>query len=102
MKADRPDGALLAGVCAGIAQAFRWNVWVLRALFVGFLLVKTVAAVIVYAALALVFYLSSNGFKHRRRAADGLVSPELSARNQRISDLEQRFRDLERSEDNRG
>lgn len=99
MKADRPDGALLAGVCAGIAQAFKWNVWVLRVLFIGFLVIKTVAAVIVYAALALVFYLSGNGFGRRPGASDGLVSPELSARNQRIRDLEQRFRDLERSED---
>jgi phage shock protein PspC (stress-responsive transcriptional regulator) len=99
MKADRPEGALLAGVCAGIARTFKWNVWVLRALFVGFLVIKTVAAVIVYAALALVFYLSGSDFSRRGQASDGLVSPELSDRNQRIRDLEKRFRDLERSDD---
>jgi phage shock protein PspC (stress-responsive transcriptional regulator) len=37
MRVKRPDGALLAGVCAGIARALGWNVWVLRALFIGFL-----------------------------------------------------------------
>ena len=99
MKADRPEGALLAGVCAGIARTFKWNVWVLRALFIGFLVIKTVAAVIIYAALALVFYLSGKDFSHRGKASEGLVSPELSDRNQRIRDLEERFRDLERSED---
>ena len=34
----REDGALLAGVCSGIARAFGWNAWVLRGLFVLFLL----------------------------------------------------------------
>jgi hypothetical protein len=55
--------------------------------------------VIIYAALALVFYLSGKDFSHRGKASEGLVSPELSDRNQRIRDLEERFRDLERSED---
>ena len=40
LKAERVEGSLLAGVCAGIAQAFQWNVWVLRILFVAFLLTK--------------------------------------------------------------
>jgi phage shock protein PspC (stress-responsive transcriptional regulator) len=97
MKADRPDGALLAGVCAGIAGALQWNVWVLRALFVGFLVIKTWVAVMVYGVLALVFYLSGNNHVFRRGGGpdDGLGSPELSDRNQRIRDLERRFRDLE-------
>ena len=38
----RIEGALLAGACAGVARTFNWNVWVLRALFVAFLLVKTI------------------------------------------------------------
>ena len=37
LKAERIEGSLRAGVCAGIAQALQWNVWVLRALFVAFL-----------------------------------------------------------------
>jgi phage shock protein PspC (stress-responsive transcriptional regulator) len=97
MKADRPDGALLAGVCAGIARTFHWNVWVLRALFVGFLALKTIAALIVYAVLAIVFYLSNNGPIRHNRSSGGLVSPELSERNERIKDLEKRFKDLEQS-----
>mgnify|MGYP001827698297 CR=1 FL=1 len=99
MKTDRPDGALLAGVCSGIARAFNWNVWVLRALFVGFLVFKTLAAVVVYAVLALVLHLSGSDFRWGGKPDNELGSPELSERNQRIRDLEQRFRDLEKSDD---
>ena len=98
MNMDRPDGALLAGVCAGMAQAFKWNVWVLRALFIGFLAIKTLAAVLVYAAIALIFWLSGSNFSLGKGKTEDLVSPELSERNQRIRDLEQRFRDLEQSD----
>ena len=99
----RPDGALLGGVCAGIARALRWNVWVLRALFTGFLAIKTVAALIIYALLALAIHLLGNeklqGKKSRgKKTAGGLASPELSQRSQRIADLEQRFRELEDSD----
>ena len=41
MNPERIEGALLMGVCAGIARTFSWNVWVLRGLFVAFLLTKT-------------------------------------------------------------
>ena len=44
MKFARHDDALLAGVCAGIADRFGWNVWALRAVFLAFLLVKTLWA----------------------------------------------------------
>ena len=98
MKAERPDGALLAGVCAATAQAFKWNVWVLRALFIGFLMFKTVVAVLVYAGLALVIYLVRNDWNQEQDPTDSLSSPELSRRDQRIKDLEQRFRDLERAD----
>ena len=90
----RTDGALLAGVCAGIAQAFSWNVWVLRALFAAFLLIKTFWAVLVYAGLALLFHFG-NEHREKKNASEGLASPELSERNQRISDLEKRFEELE-------
>ena len=94
MKFKPTDGALLAGVCSGIARAFGWNVWVLRALFVLFLLVKTFWAVVAYAALAVLFHF---GREHRSRhkGNDGLSSPELAERNRRIEELERRFRDLE-------
>ena len=101
LRHKRTDGALLAGVCAGIARAFEWNVWVLRALFVGFLALKTVAALIIYAILALAMYLSGNeklsGKKHQgENAHEGLTSPELSQRSERIADLERQFRELDR------
>ncbi len=99
-QVKRPDGALLWGVCAGIARALRWNVWVLRALFAGFLAIKTVAALIIYAILALALHLfggeTLRGKKSPgKKASDGLASPELSKRSERIADLERRFRELE-------
>jgi len=90
----RPDGALLAGVCAGIAGRLGWNTWALRLLFVLGLLIKPVPTGLVYLALALLMPCVM-----RRSSATaeepGLESVELSARNQRIADLERRFRDLE-------
>ena len=102
MRVKRPGGALLAGVCAGIARALRWNVWVLRVLFVGFLALKTMAAVISYAILALAMHLLGSekpgGKKSRgNKAAEVLASPELAQRNERIADLERRFRELEKT-----
>ena len=93
MKAERIEGALLTGVCAGIARAFNWNVWVLRALFLAFLFIKTLWAIAAYAGLALLMHFGK-GFMDSDED-DGLSSPELSDRNQRINDLEKRFRDLE-------
>ena len=58
MNAARTDGALLAGVCAGIARTLNWNVWVLRALFVGFLLIKTLWACLLYTSDAADDYLT--------------------------------------------
>jgi len=94
-RSVRIEGALLAGACAGIARTFDWNVWVLRALFVAFLLVKTFWAVVLYAILALAFNLFEGRWPGRSKSAEGLVSPELSNRSERISDLERRFRELE-------
>jgi phage shock protein PspC (stress-responsive transcriptional regulator) len=93
MTLHRSEGALLAGVCAGVARTFGWNVWALRALFVIFLLVKTLWAVLAYAALALLFQLRPS--PGDARDPDDLGSPELAARNRRIAELEKRFRDLE-------
>jgi len=94
----RIEGALLAGACAGIARTFNWNVWVLRALFVAFLLVKTFWAVVVYAVFALVFNFFENPWPGRSKSNEGLASPELSGRSERIADLERRFRELEDSD----
>jgi phage shock protein PspC (stress-responsive transcriptional regulator) len=99
IQANRPDGALLAGACAGIARALRWNVWVLRALFVGFLAIKTVAALVTYAILALVMHLLGDETFRGTKGSEDLSSPELSKRNERIADLERRFRELEGSND---
>jgi phage shock protein PspC (stress-responsive transcriptional regulator) len=95
MGAARTDDALLAGVCSGIARALNWNVWALRALFVVFLVVKTLWAVVAYAVLALAFHFHDGPARRRRSSGGGLSSPELSERDQRISELEKRFKDLE-------
>lgn len=94
-RSARIEGALLAGVCAGAARTFNWNVWVLRALFVAFLLVKTIWAVVAYAVLALAFNLFEGRWPGQSKAGDGLASPELADRGERIADLERQFRDLE-------
>jgi len=96
-KQVRIEGALLAGVCAGIARTFNWNVWVLRALFIAFLLVKTFWAVAAYVALALVFNLRETHWPGRSESKEGLASPELADRGERIAELERRFRELENS-----
>jgi phage shock protein PspC (stress-responsive transcriptional regulator) len=94
VSAGRREGALLAGVCSGIAGRLGWNAWALRALFVLFLLIKTVWAIIAYALLALALHLfDSPGIQ--RRPEGRLESPELSGRSERIAELERRFRDLE-------
>ena len=95
LKITRTEGALLSGVCAVIAQAFNWNVWVLRALFVVFLLIKTLWAIVGYAVLTLAFKLFEDQLSGKSKSREGLASPELSERNERIANLERRFRELE-------
>ena len=90
----RPDGALLAGVCAGIANRLGWNAWALRFLFVFGLLIKPVPTGLVYLVFAFLLpRVPSPGSADTEEP--GLESEELSTRNQRIADLERRFRDLE-------
>jgi phage shock protein PspC (stress-responsive transcriptional regulator) len=96
-QTNRPAGALLAGVCAGIARTLCWNVWVLRVLFVGFLAFKTVAALAVYAVLSLAMHLFGSHSQRGKQACEELVSPELSQRSERIANLEKRFSELEDS-----
>jgi len=98
VNAIRTEGALLAGVCAGIARTFSWNVWALRALFVVFLLVKTLWAIAAYAALALVFWLLDADWPGKHKSRAGLESPELADRSRRITELERRFEELQRRE----
>jgi phage shock protein PspC (stress-responsive transcriptional regulator) len=98
MSYDRAPDALLAGVCSGIARTFKWNVWVIRALFVGFLALETLTALLIYAGLALVFHLAERHGRKPRDEVTGISSPELSGRKRRIEELERRFRELEGSD----
>jgi phage shock protein PspC (stress-responsive transcriptional regulator) len=95
MKTGRESDALLAGVCADIAGRFGWNVWALRAVFLAFLLIKTLWAIVAYAALAVIFRLLDGSWSRRDEAPGGLESPELAGRNERIAELERKFREME-------
>jgi phage shock protein PspC (stress-responsive transcriptional regulator) len=89
---------LLAGVCSRLATLLGCNVWALRAVFIVILLVKTFWAAVVYTLLALVF--QAAGRLSPRAGSDEEEEPARetsdwtadSARNQRIRDLDRRFR----------
>jgi phage shock protein PspC (stress-responsive transcriptional regulator) len=87
-----PD-ALLAGVCADIAQRLGWNTWALRALAVLGLFIDLTVTGGIYLLLAILLPLLRSA--DDKSAADGLSAPELSDRNARITELERRFRELE-------
>jgi phage shock protein PspC (stress-responsive transcriptional regulator) len=89
---NRPAGALLAGVCAGLAQRLGWNAWAIRAIFVLGLFIQTIGTGVVYVLLAFLLPRFDSG---TREPEPDLKSEELSDRNQRIADLERRFKDLE-------
>jgi len=89
---QRADGALLAGVCSGIARRLGWNAWALRALFVIGLFVQTIATGVVYLLLALVV---PRLMPDAPTEEEGLASDELRSRSERIADLERRFREME-------
>jgi phage shock protein PspC (stress-responsive transcriptional regulator) len=91
---NRPAGALLAGVCAGLAQRLGWNAWAIRVLFVLGLFIQTIGTGVVYVLLAIVL------------PRIGKVSPpepelkadELSGRQERIAELERRFKEMEKGQ----
>lgn len=91
----RPQDALLAGVCAEAAHRLGWNVWALRLLFLLELLVNALATGAVYLVAALVVgcFLGESA---SREAPGGLASDRLRERGERIKDLEDKFRALER------
>ncbi|MSQ97841.1 MAG: PspC domain-containing protein [Xanthomonadales bacterium] len=92
-------GPLLAGVCSHFADLLHFNVWALRAVFIVLLLVKTVLAVIVYGVLALLFHAADR----RRQPQDAAQAqapanaPESCPHDERIRDLDRRFREWEQS-----
>lgn len=96
-------GPMLAGVCSRLANSLRFNVWVLRGLFVLLLLVKTFAAIVAYVVLALVFQLMDKGAERgteRKSGAGDSPATEpsnLDERKRRIEELDRRFRAWEDS-----
>ena len=95
MTPNRHDGALLAGVCAALAQRLGWSVWALRALFVLGLCIQAIGTGVVYILLAVLL----PKFQHEQEPGPALKADELSARNRRINDLERRFREMDREAD---
>lgn len=91
----RPDGALLAGVCAEVGRRLGWNPWALRALFLVGLLVEPLATGVAYLIGAAVVGLLL-GDRDRDEPPGGLASERLSERGRRIQELEEKFRSLER------
>lgn len=93
--ARHPD-ALLAGVCADVAQRLGWNTWALRALAVLGLFMNIYVAGGIYLLLALLLPMFRNSGEEAEPA--GLSAPELGDRNTRIAELERRFRELEKED----
>ncbi len=96
MRHYRPEDALLAGVCAEIAQRLGWNVWALRGVFVFGMLLKPIWVGAAYVVLALAMGLLLGDSDSKSDDPGGLSSPDLSTRAERIADLERKFEDLEK------
>ena len=93
---ERPDGALLAGVCAGLSGRLGWNVWAIRALFIIGLFIQTIGAGVVYVILAVSLpRFGSSTTPEPELKTDELRADELSNRQQRIAELEKRFKEME-------
>ena len=88
-----PD-ALLAGVCASLAQRLGWNTWAVRGLAVMGLFIHALATGGIYLLLAVLMPVL--GAPTERAEDERLSSPELGGRQARIDELERRFRDLEK------
>ena len=93
---QRPQGAWLAGACAGLAKSLGWNVWAIRGLFLLGLWVKPLVAGGAYLLVALLLGCMPGVADRKSAAPGGLGSPDLAHRSQRIEALERKFRDLER------
>jgi len=93
------NNPLLAGVCSRLASFFHCNVWVLRAVLVVLLMVKTLWALAVYGGLAILFRITDvcRGTNRSPVEEFSLESPQFEARNHRIRELDRRFREWEDS-----
>ena len=83
---------MLAGVCASLANRLGWNVWAIRALFGFGLFIQTIGTGVVYIILAVLL----PKFDESPPVEEPeLKAEELGARNERIADLERRFKEME-------
>ncbi len=91
MGISTSNAPLLAGVCSRLAGLLQFNVWALRAVFVVLLLAKTLLAVIAYGVLALVLRALD-----RHRPREHVAGVETSADSQQLTPYNERIRDLDR------
>ena len=92
----RPEKALLAGVCAWLAQRLGWDLWAIRVLLlIGLLLAPLAVGGSYLLAAVLMHLLRPRGESARPAPPGGLGSAELGERGARIAELERKFRELE-------
>ena len=94
----RPEKALLAGVCAELAQRLGWDLWAIRVLVLIGLVLAPLAVGAAYLLAAVLMVLLLGPRSAEPEAPAGLESSELGERAQRIAELERKFRELERRE----
>ncbi len=99
MSSPANSTPLLAGVCSRFANRLQFNVWALRAVFIILLLAKTVLAVVVYGVLALLFHAADRHrpFTQAARKPESACAPQPGPHDERINDLDRRFREWEES-----
>jgi phage shock protein PspC (stress-responsive transcriptional regulator) len=105
--APESNREMLAGVCSWLASRLGWNVWAIRAVLLILLIAEPLWTALAYGAAAMLLgWFNRSDWRGRifngrsskvETPAAALQSPELAARKQRIDDLEQRFRDWEKS-----
>ncbi|MCF6226640.1 MAG: PspC domain-containing protein [Xanthomonadales bacterium] len=77
-----PDEGYVAGVCAGLARRFDWNVWALRAVCMLMLYF--------FAKFAAISYILASIFFKKRYKSDATMRPEESA----LGNLQEEFNQL--------
>ncbi len=93
--------ALVAGVCAGMARRFQWNVWLVRMAWVLLALITLKIALLAYLILALVLPTTDRS-PHSGADEAGVIDGEArritpaNASSLRVQRLEEEFRELER------
>ncbi len=95
-KLYRPEQALLAGVCAALAERTGWSVWVLRLVLVALLVASAPLVIVGYLIAALLVGLFLQPGADRAADKQRLNAEPLQQRQERIDALERKIRGMER------